>query len=74
MREQALIRAYPATAEGRVIDLAFRFVALKDGVTVARRGTAHYGGLSLRLVTPASQDISVHTDPSNAVRAARGRT
>ena len=66
VREHALIRAYPVTAEGRVIDLAFRFVALKDGVTVARRGTAHYGGLSVRLVTPASQDIVVHTDPSNA--------
>jgi len=67
VREHAVIRAYPATAEGRVIDLAFQFVALRDGVTVARRDAAHYGGLSLRLATPASQDISVHTDPSNAV-------
>jgi hypothetical protein len=67
VKEHALIRAYPVTAGGRVIDLAFRFVALKDGVTVARRDTTHYGGLSLRLATPASQEISVHTDPSNAV-------
>ncbi len=67
VQERAIIRAYRATPEGRVIDLAFRFVALKDGVTVARRGTEHYGGLSIRLGTPAAQEISVHTDPSNAV-------
>ena len=67
VREQAIIRAYRATAQGRVVDLIFRFVALKDGVTLARRGTEHYGGLNVRMATPASQDISVHTDPSNAV-------
>jgi hypothetical protein len=66
VREEVIIRAHRAAAEGRVIDLAFRFVALKDGVTLARRGTAHYGGLSLRMATPASQEISVHTDSSNA--------
>jgi hypothetical protein len=67
VREQAIIRAYRATAQGRVVDLAFRFVALKDGVTLARRGTEHYGGLSVRMATPASQEIAVHTDSSNAV-------
>ena len=67
VREQAIIRAYRATAQGRVVDLAFRFVALKDGVTLARRGTEHYGGLNVRMATPAAQDISVHTDPSNVV-------
>ena len=67
VREQAIIRAYRATAQGRVVDLAFRFVALKDGVTLARRGTEHYGGLNVRMATPASQDIAVHTDSSNAV-------
>ena len=67
VRERAIIRAYRATAQGRLVDLAFRFVALKDGVTIARRGTEHYGGLNVRMATPASQDISVHTDPSNAV-------
>ena len=35
-------------------------------MTLARRGTAHYGGLNVRMATPASQEISVHTDPSNA--------
>jgi len=67
VREQAIIRAYLATAEGRLVDLAFRFEALKDGVTLARRGREHYGGLNLRMSTPGSQDIFVHTDPANAV-------
>ena len=67
VREQAVIRAYRATGQGRVVDLAFRFVALKDGVTLARRGTEHYGGLNVRMATPASQKIAVHTDSSNAV-------
>jgi hypothetical protein len=67
VREQAIIRAYRATEQGRVVDLAFRFVALTDGVTLARRGTEHYGGLSVRLATPASQEIAVHSDSSNAV-------
>lgn len=66
VREQALIRAYCATAQGRVIDLVFRFVALKDGVTIARREMEHYGGLNVRMATPTSQEITVHTDPSNA--------
>ena len=65
-REEVIIRASCATAQGRVIDLAFRFTALKEGVTIARRGTDKYGGLSLRMATPASQVISVHTDPSHA--------
>ena len=67
VREEAIIRAYRATAQGRVIDLAFRFVALKEGITLARRGTDQYGGLNVRMATPTSQEISVHTDPSNAV-------
>src|ERR1035437_9673523 len=67
VREQAIIRAYRATSQGRVVDLAFRFVALKEGVTLARRGTDKYGGLSVRMATPAGQQIAVHTDPSNTV-------
>ena len=67
VQEHAIIRAYRATGQGRVVDLVFRFLALKEGVTIARRGTEHYGGLNVRMATPLSQDISVHTDPSNAV-------
>ncbi len=67
VREVATIRAYRSAAQGRVIDLAFRFVALRDGISIARRGTEHYGGLNVRLETPREQQIAVHTDLSNAV-------
>jgi Methane oxygenase PmoA len=67
VRELALIRAYRATPQGRVVDLAFQSIALKDGVTIARRGLEHYGGLNVRLQTPEAQAISVFTGPSNAV-------
>jgi hypothetical protein len=67
VRERALIRAYRATPQGRVVDLAFQFVALKDGVTLARRGLDKYGGLNVRLQTPEEQAISVFTGPSNTV-------
>ena len=66
VREWVLIRAYRGTGEGRLVDLAFRFLAIKEGVTVARRGTTAYGGLNLRLETPRDQAISVHTDPATA--------
>lgn len=66
VRERAVIRAYPATPPGRIVDLEFHFVGLKDGVTIARRGTSNYGGLNLRLATPQSQRIIVHQDPPGA--------
>ncbi len=68
VRELVLITAQRATASGRVVDLAFRFEALKAGVTLARRGTEAYGGLNLRLATPAAQVIHVHTDSPEADR------
>lgn len=64
VREVAMVRAYKANAKGRIIDLAFRFVALKDSVTLARRETSLYGGLNIRMHTPKSQEISFHTDTS----------
>ncbi len=67
VREVAVILAYRETARGRVIDLAFRFVALKDSITIARRGTEHYGGLNVRMQTPKQQKISVYTDSSIVV-------
>lgn len=66
VREWTTIRAYRATARGRVVDLRFQFVALEEGVSLARRDTRHYGGLNLRLATPRSQQIKVHTDPPGA--------
>jgi len=65
--EVALIRAYRATEQGRAVDLTLRFTALKEGVTLARRGMAHYGGLNLRLAQLQGQTIAMHTDPTNAV-------
>ena len=67
VREVALIQAYRATSSGRVVDLAFQFTALRDGVTVARRETDKYGGLNVRMETPKAQTIVLFTGPSNAV-------
>lgn len=66
VHEWTLIRAHRGTVDSRIVDLAFRFLALKDGVTLARRGTTAYGGLNVRLETPRDQTISVHTDPAAA--------
>lgn len=67
VRELALIRAYPAIGQGRVVDLAFHFTALKDGVTLARRETDKYGGLNVRLEKSTYQVITTMTDPTNQV-------
>jgi hypothetical protein len=64
VREVAVIRAYRLTTQGRIIDLALRFEALKDSITIARRETTLYGGLSIRMQTPAYQVITIHTDSS----------
>lgn len=64
VRELALIRVYRETPHGRVIDLAFRFDALADSVTLARRDTHLYGGLNIRMQTPRDQKITTHPDSS----------
>lgn len=70
VREQVLMRVYRATAQGRMIDVVFQFQALKDGVTVARRGTDKYGGcLNVRLQTPQAQVISTNTSDQEPRRA-----
>lgn len=66
VRERVLIRAYRASAHGRLIDLAFKFSALKNGITLARRGTEAYGGLNIRMETPQGQTISTFTSPPGA--------
>ena len=67
VREVAVIRAYREITSGRIIDLAFRFVALRDSITIARRGTEHYGGLNVRMQTPKQQKISTFTDTAIVV-------
>ena len=62
VRENAVIRVYRSTPEGRIIDLTIKLLALKDSVTLATRFTNSYGGLNIRMQTPAEQDISYFTD------------
>lgn len=67
VHERAILRAYRATDDGRVIDLEFQFTALNEPVLLARRGTDKYGGLNIRLASVQDQEITFHTDPTNAV-------
>jgi hypothetical protein len=67
VREISLIRAYSTTEHGRIIDLAFLFEGIKDSVTIARRGTEHYGGLNVRMMSPRGQEINYHNDEEGLV-------
>lgn len=62
VKEVALIRVYRERALGRIIDLAFRFDALRDSISIARRATNLYGGLNIRMQTPQEQVITTHRD------------
>ena len=62
VREVSIIRVNSATTNGRAIDLEFAFTALKEGVTVARRDSSHYGGFNMRLSSVGEQKIAVHRD------------
>ncbi|MDR1897642.1 MAG: PmoA family protein [Prevotellaceae bacterium] len=66
VREQVTITAYRASQNSRVIDLTVTFQAIEDEVTVATRFTNSYGGLNVRMETPAKQQISYYTDPADA--------
>lgn len=66
VRETAVIRAGRPTAQGRPIDLTFRFTAIGDDVKVARRGTNAYGGLNVRLSPAANEQIEPFCDPATA--------
>ena len=63
VREFATIRASRWKDGARSVDFQFRILALVDGVTVARRGQAHYGGFNVRLSSRAKQKIVFFTDP-----------
>ncbi|MBN2376524.1 MAG: PmoA family protein [Sedimentisphaerales bacterium] len=58
------IRAYQANDNGRYIDLTFTFTPLVDGVTLARRGTNHYGGLNIRLSPIKQMKLNHYADPA----------
>ena len=67
VHETATIRAWKAGDHGRHIDLAFKFEAIEEGVTLARRGTKHYGGLNIRLAKIRDMKLAHHADPDGAV-------
>jgi hypothetical protein len=50
VREQTIITVFPLDKNGRKINLEFHFDALVAEVTLARRGTQHYGGLNIRML------------------------
>ena len=64
VREDVVIRVYRSNKNGRIIDLSFRFVAMRDSVSIARRETKLYGGLNIRMQTPKFQSISFLRDSS----------
>ncbi|WP_236978808.1 DUF6807 family protein [Membranihabitans maritimus] len=68
VNEQAIIRVYEKNGNYRIIDLAFRFNALKDSITIATRNTDSYGGLNIRMQTPDNQKIQYHTDSTSQKR------
>ena len=71
VREQATLRVAPAQQGRRAIDFEFKFEALVEGVTLARREKNHYGGFNIRLSARAQQKIVTHTDAAGpAARAA----
>ena len=67
VRENAVIRVYRSTPEGRIIDLTIKLLPLKDSVTLATRFTNSYGGLNIRMQTPKKQDISYFTDEAGSL-------
>lgn len=71
VREQVNIKVYRASLDQRVIDLTLSFQALEDSITIATRFSNTYGGLNIRMQTPAEQKISYFTDEqgSDTIRA-----
>jgi hypothetical protein len=65
VKEFATLTVWREREGRRVIDFAFRFEALADGVTLARRGQNNYGGFNMRLSARADQKIETHTGATN---------
>jgi hypothetical protein len=66
VREQSSIRASRAGERGWYVDLRLEFTALVDGVSIARRGTAMYGGLNTRLSPVEDLQLLHHADPTGS--------
>ncbi|MBN2293403.1 MAG: PmoA family protein [Pirellulales bacterium] len=77
VHETATIRAWKTGRHGRYVDLRFVFKAMEEGVSIARRGTKHYGGLNMRLAKISDMRLIHHVDkpdskPRMAWQAASG--
>lgn len=68
--ETAAIRAWRSGGHGRFVDLKLTFQAVGDDVSLARRGTAYYGGLNIRLAPVKDLSISTHNDAAGVQRRA----
>ena len=66
VKETAIIRAFAAGGRGRCVDLEFHFTALVDGVSIARRGQSHYGGLNMRCSSRKDRKIAFHNDKAGS--------
>ncbi|MDD2598291.1 MAG: PmoA family protein [Kiritimatiellae bacterium] len=66
VREFATITAYPAKDGLRVIDFQFKFEALQNSITLARRQRTSYGGLNFRMSRFSDLKISRHRDSPGA--------
>jgi hypothetical protein len=62
VHETVKIRAEKLSPHGRRIDLTLTFIALVDGVSIARRETDKYGGLNTRLDAAKALTITHHAD------------
>jgi len=73
VKELARISVAPLKEGRRCVDFEFRFEGIVDGVTIARRGQANYGGFSIRQSVRSNQKIVFHNDdPGKDPRKAWG--
>jgi hypothetical protein len=71
VRELAKIVVSQDKDQRRTIDFEFQFQALVEGLTLARREMANYGGFNMRLSARDKQTILTHiADPATNPRAA----
>ncbi|MCG8508541.1 MAG: PmoA family protein, partial [Rhodospirillales bacterium] len=61
VKETSIVQAWRGDEQGRFIDLTFMFEAVKEAVSIARRGTNAYGGLNVRLHHLLNEKIRTHT-------------
>lgn len=65
-KQDLVIRVFPATDRGRLIDVEVRLTALQDDVAIGGRPGAGYGGFAFRAAPGEGQKVAAHTDPDDA--------